>query len=251
MKKALLLIIAILSLNLMSCSGQTDAQKQQAESVKKLAEAYIAQEDYTSALGELLKLEQANPNDPDVHNYLGIVYMAKERLELAVKHFNKAISLNPSFSRARNNLGAAYMALKEWDKAIETFKPLTEDLLYTTPHYPLANLGWAYFNKKEYEISANYYARAVKIEPMFAIGLRGLGKTYMEMGKGADAVTSFEKAMEISPRFADLYFDAGRAYAMVGNKEKAIESYKKFLALTPNSPRAKDAQKMLLVLEQK
>ncbi len=246
-KTALLIIIACLAL---SCAGQAE-KKRQTESVRKLVEAYIAQEDYTSALSELLKAEQINPDDPQIHNYLGIVYMAKERLELAVKHFSKAIQINPSFSQARNNLGTAYLALKEWDKAIETFKPLTEDLLYAAPHYPLANLGWAYFNKKEYEIAAGYYNRAIKLNPHFAIGLRGLGKTYMEMGKVADAIASFEKGMEASPRFAELYCDAGKAYAMAGDRTKSIEAYKKFLALSPDSPRAKEAQKMIIVLEQK
>lgn len=250
MKKKIL-FSGILILGIISCSGQTQLQKKQAEASVNLAEAYISQEDYTAALKELLKAESLSPDDPHIHNDLGIVYMAKERLELAVKHYEKAVQLKPSFAPARNNLGTAYLAMKNWDKAIETLMPLTEDLLYTTPHYPLTNLGWAYFNKKEYETAAQYYSRAVKKEPNYVIAARGLGKAYIELGKPADAIPVFEKAMELAPRFAEVYVDAGKAYAMIGDKAKAVDVYKKFLAMSPNHPRAEEARKMMLVLDKK
>jgi len=246
-----ILFLGILILGIISCSGQTELQKKQADASKNLAEAYISQEDYTAALRELLKAEVLSPNDPYIHNDFGIVYMAKERLELAVKHYEKAVQLSPSFTPARNNLGTAYLAMKNWDKAIETLKPLTEDLLYATPHYPMTNLGWAYFNKKEYETAAQYYARAVKKEPTYIIAVRGLGKTYIEMGKPADAIPLFEKAIELTPRFADLYVDAGKAYAMTGDKAKAMDAYKKFLAMSPNHPRTEEVRKMMMVLDKK
>jgi tetratricopeptide (TPR) repeat protein len=141
--------------------------------------------------------------------------------------------------------------MRNWDKAIETLTPLTEDLLYATPHYPLTNLGWAYFNKKEYETAVQYYLRAVKKEPTYMIAARGLGKTYVEMGKPADAIPVFEKAMELAPRFAEVYADAGKAYAMVGDKAKALDAYKKFLALAPNHPRTEEVRKMMMVLDKK
>jgi len=120
-----ILFSGILILAVISCSGQTQLQKKQADASKNLAEAYISQEDYTGALKDLLKAEVLAPDDPHIHNDLGIVYMAKERLDLAVKHYEKAVQLNPSLTPARNNLGTAYLAMKDWDKAIEILNPLT------------------------------------------------------------------------------------------------------------------------------
>ena len=50
---------------------------------------------YTAALGELLKAERLNPDDPILHNDLGLAYMAKEKIDLAVVHFEKAVQLKP------------------------------------------------------------------------------------------------------------------------------------------------------------
>jgi len=82
------------------------------------------------------------------HDRLAAITKAKEKIDLAVAHFEKAVRLKPDYSLAKNNLGSAYLVRKEWDKAIIVLEEVTGDMLYATPHFPLANLGWAYYNKK-------------------------------------------------------------------------------------------------------
>lgn len=138
----------VLSCCLAGCvtSNATKSQRHhQADAIRQLGEAYLTEQNYTMALSELLKAEKLNSEDHLLHQDLGIAYMAKGELELAVPHFEKALAIKPDFAPARNNLGAAYLAMKDWDAAIDCFKLLTKDLLYATPHYPLANLGRAYY----------------------------------------------------------------------------------------------------------
>ena len=228
---------------LVSCGANLEVRKGQEEASRNLGEAYMGQGDYTAALREFLKAEKLYSKDPYLQNDLGLAYMAKEKIDLAIDHFKKAVEIKPDYAPAKNNLGTAYLAKKNWDDAIACFKGITGDLLYATPHYSLSNLGWAYYNKKKYELAEKYYQDALKIEPEFVIALRGLGKTYIAMGRIPEAVTVFEKAARNSPRFAELYFDLANAYRLSQEHKKALDAYSKVIELAPNSPLAVEARK--------
>ena len=228
---------------IVSCAANIELRKKQAEASRNLGEAYMQQGDFSSALQELLKAEKIYSKDPYLHNDLGLAYMAKDRLDLAIKHFKKAVKIKPDYTPAINNLGAAYMAKKDWDMAIVCFKEIVDDVLYATPHYPLTNLGYAYYNKQEYGFAEKYYRDALKLEPNFNIALRGLGRTYIAMGRAADAVAMLEKAVENYPLSAESYFYLAKAYSSSHEYKKAISAYNKVIELAPDSPFAVDAQK--------
>jgi len=221
----------------------TEVRKKQGEASRNLGEAYMQQGDFSLALREFLKAEKIYSKDSILQNDLGLAYMAKGRLDIAIKHFKKAVKLKPDYVPARNNLGTAYLAKKEWDVAIACFKEIIDDILYATPHYPLTNLGWAYYNKQEYELAERYYQDALKLEPNFITALRGLGRTYIAMGRAADAVVMLEKAVKNYPRSAASYFYLAKAYSLSRKYKKAISAYNMVVELAPDSPLAVDAQK--------
>ncbi len=227
---------------IVSCTD-VELLKKQGEAGRLVGEAYMSQNDYTAALNELLKAEKIYANDPHLHNDLGLVYMAKDQLPLAIEHFKKAVDLKPDYAPARNNLGTAYLAMKNWDSAIICFKEVSRDLLYATPHYPLTNLGWAYYNKKEFALAEQFYKDALKIDPNFPIALRGLGLTYLAVGNPRDAVSSFERAVKYSPVFPELFLDLAGGYAILKEYDKALLFYKKVVNAAPGSQLSSEAQK--------
>ncbi|MDO9565190.1 MAG: tetratricopeptide repeat protein [Candidatus Desulfaltia sp.] len=226
-----------------SCAANLELRKNQEEAIRNFGEAYIREGDYTKALGKLLEAEKLYSKDPHLQYDLGLVYMAKERIDLAIHHFKKAVEIKSDYTPAKNYLGVAYLAQKRWDDAISCFKEITGDLLYVTPHYPLSNLGWAYYNKKEYDLAEKYYKDALKIEPKFAIALNGLGKTYLATGRISKAIATFEKAVKNSPNSAELYLDLADAYRLSREYKKALDAYNKVVEIAPDSPLAVDAQK--------
>jgi type IV pilus assembly protein PilF len=243
MKTNRLVLSLFLIFCLSSCAANIEVRKKQEEASRNLGEAYMQQGDFSSALREFLKAEKIYSKDPYLQNDLGLAYMAKGRLDLAIKHFKKAVKLKPDYTPAKNNLGTAYLAKKEWDVAIVCFKEIVDDILYATPHYPLTNLGWAYYNKQEYEVAEKYYSDALKLEPNFIIALRGLGQNYMAMERAADAVAILEKAVKKYPRSAESYFYLAKAYSLSQEYKKAISTYNKVVELAPDSLLAFDARK--------
>ncbi|RLC26978.1 MAG: pilus assembly protein PilF [Deltaproteobacteria bacterium] len=242
-KRFVLSLSLLLFFCIASCAANIEVRKKQEEASRSLGEAYMQQRDFSSALREFLKAENLYSQDPYLQNDLGLAYMAKDRLDLAIKHFKKAVKLKPDYTPARNNLGTAYLAKKEWDGAIACFKEIIDDVLYATPHYPLTNLGWAYYNKQECELAEKYYCEALKLEPNFVIALRGLGQTYIAMKRPADAITMLEKAVKNYPRSAESYFYLAKAYSLSHEYKKAISAYKEVIELAPDSAFAHEAEK--------
>jgi len=235
---------------LTACATDQGMNKRKAEDKRKIAGAYIGQQNYTQALKELLDAEKLYPDDPELHNELGFVYMEKEKPDLAVQHLKRALELKPDYSAAKNNLGVAYMKNEQWDEAIACFKELSENLLYVTPQNPLVNLGLAYYHKKDFAQSENYYKRALGLyddglnkDVSYIKILHGLGLTYMETGRNRESVAMLEKAVQIAPRIAELFFDLGRAYTLAQEYPKAAEAYNKVIELVPDRPLAKEAAK--------
>ena len=235
-------VFLILIFGVISCAANLEMQKKQAKASRNLGEAYYRQGNYPAALGEFLKSETIYPGDPFLQNDLGLTYMAMKQMDLAVKHFKKAIEIKPDYAPAINNLGNAYLNKKEWDTAIRYFKEVTENLLYATPHFPLSNMGWAYYNKKEYALAEEFYLKALEIDPKFINALAGLGKTYIAMGRGSEAVATLEKAVKDYPRLGQLYLELARAYTLSGEYKKALDTYEKAVEFAPGSALAREAE---------
>ena len=232
----------ILILGGVSCTANLEMRKKQANASRNLGEAYYREGNYPEALREFLKSETLYPGDPFLQNDLGLTYMAMKKMDLAVKHFKKAIEIKPDYAPAMNNLGTAYLDKKEWDNAIRCFKEVTENLLYATPHFPLSNMGWAYYNKKEYALAEKFYLKALEIDPKFINALAGLGKTYIAMGRGSDGVATLEKAVKDYPRIGQLYLELARAYTVSGEYKKALDAYEKAVEFSSDSALAREAE---------
>ena len=235
--------ILVIIFFIVSCAGDVQLRKEQAEASRKLGEAYFQEGNYTYALRELFKAEELYPDDHILQNDLGIAYRMKGKADLAIRHFEKALKLKPDYAPARNNLGAAYFDKKDWDAAIACYKWVAGNILYATPHFPLNNLGRAYYEKKAYKLSEKYYLEALKMEPKYVPALQGLGQTYVAMGRISEAVAALESAVKEAPEFARAYFYLGKAYRLSRNYNKAYAAYNKVLSLVPETPLAVEAEK--------
>ena len=235
--------LAVVAICTVACTSNLQVRKQQGAAARNLGEVYFRQGNYTQALKEFLKAESLYPDDPFLQNDLGLTYKAKKKPDLAITNFKKAIDLKPDYADAKNNLGSAYLDKGEWDVAIAYFKEVAGSLVYASPHLPLSNLGWAYYNKKAYEHAEKYYLDALEIAPKFINALRGLGLTYMAMGKVPEGIEILESAVKEYPSMALLYFDLAGAYTLLHDYESALKAYNKVIELSPGSAFAREAEK--------
>lgn len=234
-------VVVLLALAVVSCTANMAAKKKQGEAYRNLGEAYYQQGNYTLALKELLKSESLYPDDPFLQNDLGLTYLAKKKPEVAIKYFKRALEINPAYAPAKNNLGTAYLAQQDWDAAIDCFKEIVGNVLYATPHFPLSNLGLAYYHKKDYTIAEKYYLEALEVDPKFVNAMLGLARTYIAMGKNSEAVVTLEIAAKNYPELAQVHFDLGKAYFLQQDYRRALQAYERVMELVPDQTLATDA----------
>jgi type IV pilus biogenesis/stability protein PilW len=230
-------------------SSISPQDRKKANASRDLGEAYFREKRYTAALGELYKAEKINPDDPILHNDFGLVFMAKEKYDMAVTHFQKAVELKPDYSLAKNNLGSAYLVMEQWDKAIAALEPVTEDMLYATPHYPLSNLGWAYYNKGDYDKARRYLDKALELKPDFVIAQLNLGRTFLATGRLHQALNLFEKIASESPNNPLVLLELGKTYRLLGDYDNARLALRGVIKVTKDSDLALKASEELRKLQ--
>ena len=235
-------MILILVFSVACASTQDPQRKKKAEAARNLGEAYLREGNFTLALKELLKAEDLNPNDPYLQNDIGLAFYGKRKYDRAIRHYKKALDLQPDYAPAMNNLGNAYMAQERWDSAIEYYEKALDSTLYATPHFPLSNLGAVYYMKKDYRQSEKYYLEALELKADFVQALRGIGRTYMAIGRYDDAIFRLKKAVRIHPEVAVLHYELGNAYRRAGYRRDAREAYNQAIQLAPESMVADEAR---------
>ncbi len=236
-KRFLTNLFLLVAMGLMfACTGSQSyvshaEKKKQSDALRNLGEAHMLSGNYTAALSKLLEAKELNPESPYIYDDLGLVYIAKGRPDLAIQNFEKALEIKPDYTPALNNLGTAYLARQEWDTAISIFKKINNDLLYATPYMPMSNIGWAYYNKKRYNLAKKYYLEALKMEPKFVPALRGLGLTYIALGEYSQAIKTLEKGAKLAPNLPETFLALGDAYQKARNYKNALTNYHKVIEL--------------------
>jgi Tfp pilus assembly protein PilF len=238
---------------LSACAAGISGKKEDvnlAEAIQIQGEAFLMQGDYTAALSRLLDAQKMRPDDPYLLNSLGLAYMGKNRDDLAVPVFKTALELKPDYTEALNNLGAAYLRQEQWDRAITAFKKGLEDLLYSTPQFPLSNLGWAYLGKQNYIQAEAYFSQALDAAPEFVTAAHGLARVFIETRRENKAIQFLKARLFEHPEAAVLHADLAWAYEAKGWKKEAKLSWQNVLQYAnTNTELKKTAGERLSVLD--
>ena len=245
-RAACLLLSLVLSVGMFACAGSQKKieDRKKAEAFRGVGEAYLAEGKVSLALRELLKAERLYAEDHLLQYDLGTAYMAKGRYDDAIAHFQKALEIKPDFAPAKNSLGTAYLKKGDIDQAIPIFEALTGDILYGTPHYPLYNLGRAYYQKKDFVKAEGYFREALELRPEYVQARYWLARTYLERGLVSEAIGELKKALNRAPQSGSLHYELGRAYLMAGKADLALKHYETAVAVSPPESELAEQAKM-------
>ncbi|WDP92121.1 MAG: tetratricopeptide repeat protein [Desulfobacter sp.] len=249
MKKELCCIVT--SSLLCACVSATDTgtKIKVAQAYKKEGDVFQTQGNYTAALAKFLEAEKTIPNDPYLQNSLGLAYMGKKRYDLAVDSFTRALTYKKDYTDALNNLGVAYLRQEKWDKAIIQFNRVLEDLIYPTPHFALANIGWAYMGKAHYPNAQTYFLKALEEKSGFITATHGLVQVYLRTGQTDRAVRYLHRTLRRTPDAAILHADLAEAYEKEGLQKQALKEWRLILKLVnQDTALAKKAESRILIL---
>ena len=163
-----------------------------------------------------------------IHHGLDLQYREHD-LEGARKEFETALSLNQaSFDPLNTVTYDSYIGLGQiadlegrHDEALAYLQKATRALPYHSLAYDI--LGTAYFPRRDYAKAAEYFGRAVQVNPQDLSGRFYLGTCWMKLGKYGEAAGQFRAAREIDPTYAQAYTAEAQALDAAGDAAGAAQ----------------------------
>jgi type IV pilus assembly protein PilF len=245
------------------CASAPKSDPDQGQIRYQLAVGYYRDRRIEAAVEELEKALKADPENADAYNMLGIVALgqgndylvqvetaaclrgrdavvvredASRKFREAADSIRKAVALRPEFSNAWNNLSVAALLLHEWDEAIAAAQNALKDATYNQPEMARANLGWAYYQKKELLPAWKQLHEAVARSPGFCVGHYRLAKVHLERGEidsaaeEADAVVANKQCP-----IQEAFLLAGLVHERRKEREQARALFERCTNLAPRS----------------
>jgi type IV pilus assembly protein PilF len=209
--------IAVLSAP--GCATRAKRDSDQSQMRYQLAVGYFQNQRVEAAVEELQKALEADSENPEPHNLLGLIALKQaydygaqaethsclkgsdaqivraeehRKLKEADGHFRKAVELRPNYPEAWNNISAVSLLLQSWGQAIEAAEKALKEPTYDSPVFARANLGWAYFQKKDLQKAWKELHESVTRAPSFCVGRYRLAKVYVERGDVEQALDALE-----------------------------------------------------------
>ena len=127
----------------------------------------------------------------------GIEEMGRGEHEKALERFKRAAEMEPNDSDVHYFLGMAYSRLKDYSSAITAF----ERVLELDPKNPKVRyeVGMAYFLSGDYQRAAGSLKRARKDDLSNPMVLLYLGAAYMSLGRDKEATAALRACIEMNP----------------------------------------------------
>ena len=251
---------------LMGCGPALRAVDPEASEKRYLLGAdYYAKGAVRPALEELLKAVELNPQNPEAHNLLGIVFLRQaadseemtdrtsciqgeegklehqeqeNKLRAAEEQFRAATTSKPDYSEAWNNLAVVELRLGRWDEAIVSTEKALGNMIYSDPWAAQGNLGWAYFQKRDFARAAKELRTALTANPKFCVGRYRLARVFYEQSNLAAASTELEALSTEKCPIQEAYQLLGLISLKRGEaegKQRAADAFRRCVALAPQS----------------
>ena len=160
-----------------------------------------------------------------------------KKLRGAQVSFRKAVELRANFPEAWNSLSAVALLLREWDEAITAAENALKDPTYDSPVFARANLGWAYFHKKDLQKAWKELYESVSRASAFCVGRYRLAKVYVERGEIDQAVDVLEPLIADGKRcpIQEAFLLGGLLHERRKKSEKARDLFRACAEMSPRS----------------
>lgn len=214
-----------------SMAGQ-DSERRSESEYDLARDAWLRRGDPRQGLAHTLKALELDGDNADAHHLAALIFLdlcrippsIQCRLDEAKIHADAALRLRQDYREARNTLGVILIHQKRPADAVAILRPLTTDILYSTPENAWGNLGWAYLELGGLDDAMAALERSIAAQPRFCVGHFRLGQARERKGLKEGAIEAYTQALEADPRcrsLQDAYLARARLSAELGRIEPA------------------------------
>lgn len=217
------------------------AQKRRLENpaiTTQLGKYYFYMQQYDQAEAALKTALVQHPKNDQARFWLGCTYRDRQQNDLAIEQLTQAVALNPDLYNAQIMLAQLYAEKKD-DKAIAYYEKASAlDTTNVEADYSKA-MYWQTTGRTAAALKA-YRAILLK-DNQYTKAYYNIGYIYFEQKNYEQALQNFNIAVRTSPAYADAYYMRGLSAEMLGKKEDAQSDYSKALTFDPKHEKAAKA----------
>jgi len=189
------------------------------------------------ALNSFLQAHEIDPEDPEIHYFLGITYAKKGNYPKCVHHLETVIASELTYINKVHTqmiLGYIYTIREEYDKALDLFRDIIDAGFENAQAY--AAIGYIMDRKGNFKEAVMNLTRAIEIDPQNANAHNSLGYVYAESNVNLEeALRQVTLALSLD-KDNPAYLDSiGWVYFKLGDTRKAKRYLAKALRKAPSN----------------
>ncbi|NJL38891.1 MAG: tetratricopeptide repeat protein [Leptolyngbyaceae cyanobacterium SM1_4_3] len=201
-----------------------------------LGVAHRAHGQFDLAIAHYQQALALKPSYPEVHNNLGNLFRQTGDLEQAIAHYQQAVTLAPRYAEAHNNLGMVWQDQGKFEQAIACYQ---QALVLQPDNADVHNnLGNALQGQKQFEVAIACYQKALKLQPKNFTFYNNLGAALQELERLTESVQAYRQALALKPDYADAYYNLGNTLKALKKLDECVTCYRQAIALKPDYPDA-------------
>ena len=205
-------------------------------------------------LGEELPIASHGTENIEAYNlYLRALYLSDRTTEAdflnAMEALKRAVEIDPNYAQAYARMADTHQLLvsgfvsngsENFHEGFAQVHAYADKALELNPNLPealfaKASVVWA--GDLNVDLSAEYYAKALQLDPHNSAGSGWLSFLRLAQGRHAEAIELAEQALKIDPLSISALRSLGDTYRIAGRFDKAKETYNKALELQPDTAR--------------
>lgn len=209
------------------------------------AERLIQVQSFPEAEKVVLDAQALEPNNPQVHYYLGVVRYSLGDLPSAEKSLLESLRLNKRNPDAHNVLGLVYNQKGDHQRALDEYQLVLNDVSYPVKESAYLNMAMCLDEMGKTESAISKLRTAVEINPRYYVAHYELAKLLDRQDQTREAIEEYEVA---APQYASdptWHYRLGLVYFRDRNMERAREHLTKVVTGLPGSEKAVKAREYL------
>lgn len=159
-------------------------------------------------------LSKYHHNRQDAHTAFELAeHYYKQSDYTAAKRFARlAVEADPQNVQYAETLGLIEEALQEYSSAEQLFLKI----YHQTPTYLTANrLGIFYYNRGRFDEAITYYQKAISLKTDDGVLFENIALAYSKKGEVPQAIEQYKRAIQLRPEAASLYYALGQLYESI------------------------------------
>ncbi|MFZ5906238.1 MAG: tetratricopeptide repeat protein [Nitrospirota bacterium] len=190
---------------------------------------YAGLGEYDSAVKNLERLLELNPENADAYLALGGICHQQGLSDKSVRFYQQAIGIDPDLGEAHENLGDIFRDSHQPDEAMRHYKKALQLSPDAAEIY--LKLGDIFKEKGQDELAVFHYRSALRHKPDYAGAFRNLGMLYHERTGLDEAIAYYQKALRIDPYLPDTRVHLENALREQNQYHEALFDYGRSLAV--------------------